>query len=180
MKKKYQTSHTIDGVEIKTREGILWYGVKNRCYGGRNKAYIGCTMSENFLDFQFFAEWCNNQIGWGEEGWCLDKDFLVEGNKVYSENTCVFVPRVINTIFANKHIETHENTGAIWISHSNKWQARASEFGKQKNYGLHNTPEEAHAVWAARRNVYVQEVAEMYKGRIRDEVYQKLKAYSAS
>ena len=63
---------------------------------------------------------------------------------------------------------------------SNKWQARASEFGKQKNYGLHNTPEEAHAVWAARRNVYVQEVAEMYKGRIRDEVYQKLKAYSAS
>jgi hypothetical protein len=179
VKKIYQTSHTVSGVRTKTRESILWYGIKNRCYGGRHKSYTGCSMSENFLDFQFFARWCNNQIGWNEDGWHLDKDFLVEGNKVYSEDTCLFVPRVINNIFSDTPENSSGLTGAVWISHSNKYQARCSEFGKQYSYGLYPTAEEAHNVWVEKKNEYVQKVSEMYKGRVRDEVYHRLVNFKA-
>ena len=176
--KKYKTCHTINGIKHKTREGILWYGIKNRCYGGRHKSYDGCTVSENFLDFQYFAEWCNNQIGWNEDGWHLDKDFLIGGNKVYGEDTCVFVPRVINNIFNDTPDNGSGLTGAIWISHSERYQARCCEFGKQHAYGLYNTAEEAHQVWVEKKLIYVRKVAEMYKGRVRDEVYQKLIDFS--
>lgn len=172
--KKYQTSYTVGGVKVNTREGILWYGVKDRCYSGRNKSYIGCSMSENFLDFQYFANWCNNQIGWNEDGWHLDKDFLVKGNKVYSEDTCLFVPRIINTVFADITPYSSGLTGAIWLDECKRYQARCCEFGKQQYYGTYKTAEEAHAVWAKKKMEYVHKVAEMYKGRVRDEVYEKL------
>ena len=59
----YQTSYTVDGVKTKTRESILWYGMRNRVFGGRHKNYLDCSISKNFLDYQFFAHWCHNQIG---------------------------------------------------------------------------------------------------------------------
>jgi hypothetical protein len=56
-------------------------------------------MSENFQDFRFFAEWCEGQIGYGVENYHIDKDILIPGNKLYSENTCVFVPAALNKFF---------------------------------------------------------------------------------
>lgn len=32
------------------------------------------------------------------EGWHLDKDILLKGNKVYSPETCAFVPAKINSL----------------------------------------------------------------------------------
>ena len=89
-----------------TKEYSLWVSMLNRCYGAgvhlRVPTYKTCEVSENFKNFQYFAEWCNNQLGFGTKGWELDKDLLVRGNKVYSEETCVFIPRVINSSITEK------------------------------------------------------------------------------
>lgn len=60
--------------------------------------YKDCEVSENFKSYEYFYEWCNKQIGFGNEYWQLDKDLLIKGNKVYSENTCHFIPKEINLV----------------------------------------------------------------------------------
>ena len=99
---KYQ--FRIDGV--KTKEYALWCDMLRRCYSDdfkkRQPTYDGCEVSDNFLYYEYFYEWCNKQIGFGVEGFELDKDLLIKGNKVYSESTCVFLPSEINSLLVKR------------------------------------------------------------------------------
>ena len=79
---------------VKVKEHALWRSMLARCYTERNLKkkpnYIGCTVSDNFKMYEFFYEWCNEQIGFNaidENGrqFALDKDLLIKGNKIYSE-----------------------------------------------------------------------------------------------
>lgn len=98
---QFKKTEVINGVRVKTREARLWYDMMNRCESGgkcqaRQPAYVGCFTSTLFQDFQLFAGWCHSQVGFGLKGHQLDKDILVEGNKEYSEDVCVFVPQELN------------------------------------------------------------------------------------
>ena len=94
----------INNRQIKERE--LWSSMLTRCYDdkfhSRSQTYVGCSVSDNFKYFPYFKEWCNQQIGFNIEGFELDKDILVKGNKIYSEDTCCFVPREINSLFVKR------------------------------------------------------------------------------
>lgn len=83
-----------------TKEYQLWLNMLGRCYSQRihlkNPTYLDCSVSDNFKSFQYFADWANKQIGFGLKGYALDKDILSKGNKVYSEDNCVFVPSNLN------------------------------------------------------------------------------------
>lgn len=98
--------NNVNGLWIPTKPYLLWNAIRSRCRAGgsvqlRSTTYEGCYMSENFKDFQFFAGWCELQIGYNvvdELGrpFEIDKDLLIKGNKSYSEDTCVFLPRQVN------------------------------------------------------------------------------------
>ena len=71
-----------------------WSGMLMRCYcdkyQAKNPTYIGCSVSADWLNFQNFAKWFHeNYI----DGFELDKDSLIKGNKIYSKDTCVFLSR---------------------------------------------------------------------------------------
>ena len=73
-----------------------------RCYNKKdlekNPTYKNTTVCIEWCNFQNFAQWFEkNYI----DDWALDKDILVKGNKVYSPETCCFVPREINEVFKN-------------------------------------------------------------------------------
>jgi len=77
-----------------------WHSMLQRCYEpeycDRQPAYIGCTVAPEWHDFQVFAEWFYARY---KKGLALDKDLLVEGNKIYSPNTCVLVSTALNNLF---------------------------------------------------------------------------------
>lgn len=85
-----------------TKQYKTWIGMLERCYSEKlhkkHPTYIGCTVCDEWLNFQNFAEWFDeNYI----EGLSLDKDIKINGNKKYSPYTCLFVSREDNSIKAN-------------------------------------------------------------------------------
>ena len=90
----------VDGKPVK--EYDLWTGMLRRCFSdkcrSKNLTYKGCNVSDNFLNYSYFYDWCQEQAGFGnidDKGryWQLDKDLLFVDNKTYSEAACVFVPQ---------------------------------------------------------------------------------------
>lgn len=77
---------------------ITWRNMIVRCYNKEraleNPTYKDCTVDPTWHNFQNFAEWFDaNYI----EGYHLDKDIKIKGNKVYGPSTCIFVSQADNT-----------------------------------------------------------------------------------
>ncbi len=120
-----------------------WNSMIHRCYSGKNSAYSGCTVCKDWLNFQCFAEWFEeNYI----EEYHLDKDIKVKGNKTYSPETCMFVtqevnsrearnnPKPIDIISPCGNIHTVINQNQFCKEHSLHW----SSFNKMLN-GIRKT-----------------------------------------
>jgi len=91
---------------VKTEEYIKWFSMFVRCYDEsyqeKQPTYIGCSISEEFWNFQNFAEWYNKNKYECSYPLELDKDFLYEGNKIYSPSTCCLIPKEINNLINYK------------------------------------------------------------------------------
>ena len=133
----------------------VWKGILQRCYSPkfqeRCPTYIGCTASEEWNRFSNFRKWMMAQ-DW--EGKHLDKDLLVEGNKVYSEETCVFVSSAANMFTTDRGNDRGEwGIGASWNKRYGKFQSSCSNpFTKKLEYlGLFVNEIEAHQAWLSRK-----------------------------
>ena len=83
-----------------TDEFHIWYGMLMRCYYPKYQekypTYKGCKVEDYLLNFQNMGEWIEeNYYEVSGEIMCLDKDIHCKGNKVYSRDTCRFVPEGI-------------------------------------------------------------------------------------
>ena len=84
-----------------------WHHMLERCYDPKfhekEPTYIGCKVNEEFHNFQNFGDWDNDNYYKVEgETMCLDKDILVKHNKIYSPETCIYVPQTINNLFTKR------------------------------------------------------------------------------
>lgn len=82
----------------------IWSDMLRRCYSEKYRdkkpSYVGCTVCEEWHNFQNFAKWYEeNYYEFEDEIMQLDKDILVKGNRVYSPKTCLILPNSINSIF---------------------------------------------------------------------------------
>lgn len=77
-----------------------------RCYDDkyqlRQPTYIGCSVSDDFCNFQNFAEWYSHYKYKCKYPLEIDKDLLYEGNKIYSPKTCCLLPKEINSTLNSK------------------------------------------------------------------------------
>jgi hypothetical protein len=174
-------SKSINGVQMLTRAGNFWQALRRRgtedtYFRKNNPNYEGCTVG--FKDFAEFADWANYQKGYLEDGWHIDKDILGKGRKVYSPDTCVFVPTQINSLFThNKSNKGIYPVGVAWNKRREKFRASIRVDGIATHIGYYDTPEIAFQAYKTRKEKQVKEVAGRYVGRISDECYLALMKY---
>lgn len=82
-----------------TREYNVWSNMIERCYSNKNKNYSKTTVCDEWHNFQNFAQWYNDN---SKVGFDLDKDLyqILLDDKIYSPQTCVFIPCELNSSLA--------------------------------------------------------------------------------
>ena len=175
---------------VDTKPYNLWKNMLERAYNPRSHAkrptYKDTTVCEEWHNFQNFAEWCYGQKFFGmrdKDGasYHLDKDLLVEGNKVYSPETCCFIPPSINSLLIKERRVRGESTvGVHYNKNTGLYSALLRRNGVKKTLGYFSTPEEAFQAYKKAKEAYVKEVAEEWRGKIDDEAYAALMGWEIS
>ena len=157
-----------------------WHNIFLRCYSKsyqeRNPNYIGCTIDERWHKFSAFKEWFVENY---RDGYVIDKDLLVCGNKVYSPDACCVIPQEINCLIVTRHRKSGRFGKGLSITPKGKYIAFITKHNKTYNLGHFNTIEEAFATYKQGKISYVREVADAYykDGKITKEVYDALYRY---
>ena len=166
-----------------TKEYTLWCGMLKRCYSDtyqkKYPTYIGCKMSDKFKSYEYFYEWCHKQIGFGVKGWQLDKYLLVKGNKVYSESTCVFIPKEINQLLTKRASSRGEHLiGVCWDKRHKAFKAQVGKNkGGREHLGYFTTEIEAYNTYKQAKESFIKEQANKWKGKIDERAYNALMNY---
>lgn len=172
--------------DIVTPEYECWINMLRRCYSDKYKkqfpTYKTCIACDEWLNFQNFAEWYNQNFYTAKnENMHLDKDILVKGNKIYSPETCIFVPSRINKLFIKgDNFRGKYPIGVTYKSDINKFIARCNTLDKRKNLGVFSTEEEAFNKYKTFKEKYIKQVADEYKDYIPDKLYKALYKYEVS
>ena len=172
----------------RTRVYDTWYRMLERCYSEKyhekEPAYIGYKVCEEWHNFQNFAKWYKeNYYEIEGERMHLDKDILVKGNKIYSTETCIFVPHRINVLFTKRQNDRGESVIGTSPTKNGKYQVHCNlinpETGKSKceYLGICETQEKAFEVYKEFKERYIKKVANYYKDKIPSKLYDSLYNY---
>lgn len=172
-----------------TKVYTTWRNMLMRCYDSKfhekHSTYIGCEVNEEFHNFQNFGEWdSENYYQIEGERMCLDKDILLKGNKIYSADTCIYVPETINKLFTKSDKKRGGNPiGVFYHKRDKKFISQCRIYdvfnGKshQEQLGYCNTPEEAFNVYKEFKENYIKQVADYYKDKIPTKLYDAMYQY---
>ena len=158
----------------------IWHNMLMRCYDPKYQekysTYKGCKVEDYLLNFQHMGEWIeNNYYEIPGEVMCLDKDILCKGNKVYSRETCIFVPERIN-LFTKSDKSRGDNPIGVHPTSSGNYQACCNnEYGKYIYLGTYSTEEEAFQAYKVYKEKVIKEVIDSYEGIIPEPFYSRLK-----
>lgn len=156
----------------------LWSHMLERCYSPKYKitrpTYLECHSSEDFKCLTYFKQWCASQKGFTEEGFVLDKDILIKGNKKYSEDTCCFVPVELNNLFTLNKAKRGELPIGVHASKSkSKYLARlGGKFGK--TIGTFDDVDSAFTAYKLAKECKIKQRALFWKDKISDRVFDAL------
>lgn len=159
-----------------------WLLMLYRCYhptqAKHSKSYNDVFVCNEWLNLSNFKRWFENPENGYKEGYQLDKDLLVKGNKVYSPDTCCFLPPEINSIIKLGNNRGKYPIGVIRIKHIQRKPYRA-DF-KNKTIGYYETPEEAFFAYKAEKEKDIKDMATKYfnENKITKRVYEALMKFN--
>ena len=164
-----------------TDEYNIWHEMLRRCYDPKfhekHSTYKDCTVEDYLLNFQHMGKWLeDNYYEVPGEKMCLDKDILCKGNKIYSRDTCIFVPERINLLFTKRDNSRGNSPIGATPNSSGNYQVRChDEYGKSIYLGTYNTKEKAFQVYKQYKEKVIKKVIDSYKEKIPEPFYSKLK-----
>ena len=173
----------------KTRAYETWRDMIRRCYDphtiNKYPTYIDCYVCELWHCFQNFAKWYyENYYEVENETMCLDKDILCKNNKIYSPETCIFVPQRINVLFTKRDTTRGEYPiGVNYYKPYGKLLVHCSVFENGKVKHIHlgyfplKNPFQAFYTYKQFKESYIKQVADEYKDLIPEKLYKAMYKY---
>lgn len=171
---KVDGKHTIEYTD--------WNSMLKRCYVSKEArtSYKDKEVSEGWKCFQDFAEWATNQPNFGKEGWDLEKDLIIKGNKVYSAETCVYLPREVNSFIKRKRMNDLPLGVDIAYKYNGTpyYRVQGREDGKNINLGSFYNVEDAFDAYKVHKESLAKKLAAKWKSDIPEVAYKALLNYT--
>lgn len=151
-----------------------WHRMIERCHNPKYQetcsTYIGCSICDEWKNFSNFFEWYKVNH---KDGCELDKDILVKGNKVYSPETCCFVPQEINKLIIQRNKKRGKLPIGVYEPKKGVFLAQMHKNGKTVAIGTFHNANDAFLAYKQKKELYVKEVAKEYydKGVISHNIY---------
>lgn len=178
----------VDREDLEVVKAYDLYGALiNRVYGEkfllRNENYREVSVCDRWLKFSNFKCDVFKMKGFQKsisDRWELDKDLLSEGSKIYSPETCCFVPKVLNNLFKipldkfDKSLPTNvtrnKKSGKLLV----RLQVSPTEY---KHLGCFDTLQEAFPVYKDALLFRISNLLEEYREFLDDRLLFKLENY---
>ncbi len=155
----------------KTQMCNMYYRMYNRCL--TRLAYKDCKICSEWLNNkENFYKWVSqNYYTIDNEQIDLDKDILIKGNKIYSPDTCVFVPHHLNICFSSNLKEP------IYLKKLNKYKIGIWTGTRDITIGYFDNKEEAIKEYIRHKEAFILTKADKYKDKIPDTLYNAMIKY---
>lgn len=157
----------------------VWMMMLRRCYDTKllvkEPSYVGCYVCDEWALYSNFKSWFDkNYI----EGFELDKDLLVKGNKEYSSSTCCFLPKEINSLLTKRQNHRGEYPIGVHKANKNSFKVLLSIDGRLKKVGVYDSEQEAFVAYKKNKEENIKRIAKKFKGTISNEAYDALMNYN--
>ena len=150
----------------------------DRCYNSKTQTkhptYKDCKVCSEWHTFSNFEKWFNENY---VEGWQLDKDLLVKGNREYAPSKCCFLPLAVNSFLTSK--KTLRGRYVIGVSKSCDNKKFIATLGclNKPHLGTFDTEAEAFNAYKIAKELRAKEIADEWKDRLPSNVYEALCNY---
>lgn len=162
------------GEQTREKSYRAWFNMFVRCYNkqslDKRPTYNGCYVGDDWKYLSNFKKWYNEHY---VEGWCLDKDLLVKGNKEYAPDKCCFVPQEINVFLSKDRRVGNNPFSGIYVMKSGNFAVNF--LGKR--IGTYKLFEDAFASYKKYRETRAKNLADKWKDKIEPRVYEALYNY---
>lgn len=175
----FEGSIKVDGKHIPSY--TTWRNMVVRCYEVRYKTksptYKNCTLCADWIYYTRFKKWYDENF---IDGFFIDKDLLVKGNKHYSPETCAFIPQVIsNLTVKNDAIRGKYLIGVSYHKRDSLYRARLTIRGRGTILGYFKLEMDAFLRYKERKEAHIKVISQEYfeQGLIPLNIHQALMLY---
>jgi hypothetical protein len=158
----------------KTKVHSNWSNMLKRCYNAKfhrnNPTYVSVEVCDDWHNYQNFAEWHHSNY---VEGWELDKDLKSRAGKVYSPETCLYLPPSIHACLKMESTRKRSFAGVALpygVGFCKQTQRYSVSYGTQGGWGgRFDTPEEAFDRYLELRHSRIKEVVDQHRDVLDEE-----------
>lgn len=145
-------SKIINGKRVDCKFYQTWRDMITRCYSERFKlkypTYATCETVHDWHMFTKFKAWMESQ---DYDGNHLDKDLLIEGNKVYGPDTCIFIPQALNKFLLDNKSNSGKLMKGVKIRPYGSFYAECNNPFGEGYLGTFHDEESANAAYLAKK-----------------------------
>lgn len=163
-------------------EYSFWSDVMRRClhqnFKDKQPEYADVSCDNRWLSFDSFMEDVSQLPNFDKiylkPRWCLDKDLLVRGNKIYGKDTVCFIPQQMNAMLTTSKRARGDLPIGVFLcqNKTNPYRAMCGDGYKGRIYlGGFKTPEMAFEAYKTRRKEVMISIADKWKHLLPENVY---------